>query len=304
MAHFDFVTLDVFTDSKFVGNQLAVLLDARGLSTADMLAITREFNYSETTFVLPPEDHRNTARVRIFTVGYEMPFAGHPTVGTAIAIARARNLTGELRLELNTGVFPVRVELDRPVAFSEFKNPNLPAERGDAPDASLIEAALALPPGSIDRDAHRVRKVGAGANFYFAKAPLDVVRQAKFNSAAFEAISFEGTIGVLLYAEGGDAKDASYHVRAKDASYHVRMFAPGAGIPEDPATGGAAAALPGQIALSQRLADGTHRWVIEQGFELGRPSRIQATVEAEGGAVKSVRIGGEAVFVMKGQLEF
>ncbi len=295
MALFDFVTLDVFTDSRFAGNQLAVLLDARGLSTADMLTITREFNYSETTFILPPEDHRNTARVRIFTIGYEMPFAGHPTVGTAIAIARARNLTGELRLELNTGVFPVRVELDRPVAFSEFKNPNLPAVRGAAPDASLIEAALALPHGSIDRGAHRVRKVGAGANFYFAKAPLDIVRQAKFNSAAFEAISFEGTIGVLLYAEGGDAKDASYH---------VRMFAPGAGIPEDPATGGAAAALPGQIALSERLADGTHRWVIEQGFELGRPSRIQAIVEAEGGAVKSVRIGGEAVFVMKGQLEF
>ena len=164
-----------------------------------------------------------------------------------------------------------------------------------ATEPALIEAALSLPAGSVDRGAHRVRRVGAGANFYYARAPLDAVRKAKFNSAAFEAISFEGTIGVLLYAEGGDAKDASYH---------VRMFAPGAGIPEDPATGGAAAALPGQIALSERLADGTHRWVIEQGFELGRPSRIQAIVEAEGGAVKSVRIGGEAVFVMKGQLEF
>lgn len=295
MALYDFVTLDVFTDRKFAGNQLAVLLDARGLSTADMLTITREFSYSETTFVLPSEDFRNTARVRIFTIGYEMPFAGHPTVGTAIAIAHARSLTGELRLELNTGVFPVRVELDRPVAFAEFTNPNIPAERGDAPDPALIEAALSLPPGSIDRSAHRARKVGAGANFYFAKAPLDAVRKAKFNSSAFEAISFDDTIGVLLYAEGGEARDASYH---------VRMFAPGAGIPEDPATGGAAAALPGQIALSQTLEDGIHRWVIEQGIEMGRPSRLHATVESLGGAVKSVRIGGEALAVMKGQLEF
>ena len=295
MAQYDFETLDVFTGRKFAGNQLAVLLDARGLSTEDMLTITREFNYSETTFVLPPADPKNTARVRIFSIGYEMPFAGHPTVGTAIAIARARKSSGELRLELNTGVFPVRVDLDRAVPYAEFLNPNLPKETGAAPDAALIEEALSLPEGSIDRAAHRPRKVGAGANFYFAKAPLAAVRQAKFNSAAFEAISFNDTIGVLLYAEGGEAADATYH---------VRMFAPGAGIPEDPATGGAAAALPGKIALSQQLSEGKHHWVIEQGFEMGRPSRIHASVEAAGGAVKSVRIGGEAVPVMKGQLDY
>lgn len=295
MARFDYETLDVFTSRKFAGNPLAVVTDARGLSTADMLTITREFNYSETTFVLPPENPENTARVRIFTIGYEMPFAGRPTVGTSIALARARKLSGDLKIELNTGVFPVRVVLDRAVPYAEFLNPNLPKETGAATEPALIEAALSLPAGSVDRGAHRVRRVGAGANFYFAKASLDAVRKAKFNSAAFEAIDFTDMIGVLLYAEGGEATDATYH---------VRMFAPGAGIPEDPATGGAAAALPGQIALSQKLGDGTHRWVIEQGFELGRPSRIHATVETAGGAVKSVRIGGEAVFVMQGQLDF
>lgn len=295
MARFDYETLDVFTSRKFAGNPLAVVTDARGLSTADMLTITREFNYSETTFVLPPENPENTARVRIFTIGYEMPFAGHPTVGTSIALARARKLSGDLKIELNTGVFPVRVDLDRAVPYAEFLNPNLPKETGAATEPALIEAALSLPAGSVDRGAHRVRRVGAGANFYFAKASLDAVRKAKFNSAAFEAIDFTDMIGVLLYAEGGEATDATYH---------VRMFAPGAGIPEDPATGGAAAALPGQIALSQKLGDGTHRWVIEQGFELGRPSRIHATVETAGGAVRSVRIGGEAVFVMQGQLDF
>lgn len=295
MARYDFETFDVFTNIKFAGNQLAVLMDARGLSTADMLAITREFNYSETTFVLPPERPENDARVRIFTIGYEMPFAGHPTVGTAIAIARAREFSGELRLELNTGVFPVRIDLNRPAAFAEFRNPNLPVEIGRAPDAAAIEVALSLASGSVDRGAHRPRLIGAGVNYLYVKAPLGAVRTAKINSAAFDAIAIENTVGVLLYAEGGEAADATYH---------ARMFAPNAGIPEDPATGSAAAALPGQIALSQRLGDGTHRWVIEQGFEMGRPSRIHATIETVGGAVKSVRIGGEAVPVMKGQLDF
>lgn len=295
MARYEYETLDVFTDRKFAGNPLAVVMDARGLTTGDMQTITREFNYAETTFVLPPENPGNTARVRIFTIGYEMPFAGHPTVGTAIAIARARKLSGELRLELNTGVFPVAVDLDREVPFAEFENPNLPAERGATPDPALIEAALNLPARALDRGAHRSRKVGAGANFYFVKASLDAVRKAKFNSAAFEKIDFTDTIGVLLYAEGGEAADARYH---------VRMFAPGAGIPEDPATGGAAAALPGQIALSEAIPDGSHRWVIEQGFELGRPSRIRASVEAKDGRIASVRIGGDAVPVMKGVLDF
>ncbi len=270
-------------------------MDARGLSLADMQTITREFNLAELTFVLPPENPQNTARVRIFTIGYEMPFAGHPTVGTAIAIARARKLTGDLRLELNSGVFPVKVALDGGAAFAEFQNPNLPSERGAAPDAGAIEAALSLPAGSVDRGAAKPRLIGAPTAFVYAKAPLDAVRRARVNSAAFEALALRQTIGVLIYADGGEAMDATYH---------VRMFAPDAGVAEDPATGSAAASLPGQIALSQKLPDGTHRWVIEQGFEMGRPSRIHATVETAGGAVKSVRIGGAAVPVMKGQLDF
>jgi trans-2,3-dihydro-3-hydroxyanthranilate isomerase len=295
MAAYLFETYDVFTERKFAGNPLAVILDARGLSLADMQTITREFNLSETTFVLPPENPANTARVRIFTPGFEMAFAGHPTVGTAIAIARARRLSGELRLELNAGVFPVRVDLDRPVAYAEFANPNRPREDGAAPDAARLERALSLPGGAIDGDAHRPRRIGAGADFIFARAPLDAVRAARVDSAAFDALDLKETIGVLLYAEGGEASDAAYH---------VRMFAPGAGVLEDPATGGAAAALPGQIARAQTIADGRHHWVIEQGFEMGRPSRILATVEIANRAVASVRIGGAAVPVMHGQLDF
>ncbi len=295
MRSLEFETFDVFTDRKFAGNPLAVIMDGRGLSTDDMLTITREFNLSETTFILPPEDTDNSARIRIFTLGYEMQFAGHPTIGTAIAIARARRISGDLRLELNAGLFSVRVDLGGRVAFAEFLNPNLPAERGPAPDAASIEAALSLPAGVVDRAAHKPRLIGAGANFLFAKTSIDILKQARIDFSAFDRISIEETVGVLLYADGGEATDATFH---------VRMFAPNAGIPEDPATGGAAAALPGQIARSSELTDGVHRWVIEQGFEIGRPSRLYATVETLGGGVVSVRIGGEVVPVMKGQLDF
>lgn len=294
MPHYDFETFDVFTDRKFAGNQLAVVMDARGLSLADMQAVTREFNYAESTFVLPPEDPQNTARVRIFTPGYEMPFAGHPTVGTAIAIARARGRSGALRLELNAGVFPVMVDLGGAAPFAAFENPNLPSEKGAAPEAAAIEAALSLPVGAVDRGAERPRLIGAPTTFVYAKAPLGAVRAARLNVGAFEALRLEQTVGVLLYADGGDATDATFH---------VRMFAPDAGVFEDPATGSAAASLPGQIMRAGRLADGTHRWVIEQGAEIGRPSRIETIVTAAGGAVTAVRVGGNAVAVMKGQID-
>lgn len=293
MRAFNFETYDVFTADRFAGNPLAVILNAEGLTGEEMQTITREFNLAETSFILPPEDSLNTARVRIFTPGYEMPFAGHPTVGTAIAIARARGLSGELRLELNTGVFPVAVEASADGGFAEFANPNLPAETGAAPAPEFIEAALSLPDGVLDRDAAKVRRVGAGVDYIYCRAPMDAIRVAKVNSAAWDALDIDEVVGIYLYTKGGEAADAAYH---------SRMFAPGAGITEDPATGSAAAALPGHIALSGELPDGEHRWVIEQGFEMGRPSRIRATVKAEGGAVQSVRIGGDAIKMQEGQI--
>ncbi len=293
MTAYAFETWDVFTDTAFAGNPLAVIKDARGLSTDDMMRTTREFNLSETTFVLPPENSENTARVRIFTLGYEMPFAGHPTVGTAIAIARMRDLRGELALELNAGLFKVRIERNDENWFAEFLNPNLPVETGAAPSAELLEAALSLPQGAIDRGAHKPRRCGAGVDYVYARASLEHVAIANVSSVAFDALGLDNIVGVLLYAEGGVAPDATYH---------ARMFAPNAGIVEDPATGSAAAALPGQIALSQKLNDGEHRWVIEQGYEMGRPSRIHARVDTAGAAVTSVRIGGAAVPVQRGEI--
>jgi len=293
MKQYDFETWDVFTDRRFAGNQLAIVMDAQGLTADQMQVITREFNLAETSFVLPPQDNKHNARVRIFTLGYEMPFAGHPTVGTAIAIATARGLSGEVLLELKAGLFPVKIELDGECAFAQFKNPNLPTQTGPAPDAAALEAALSLGEGALDREAHKPRCMGAGVDFIYARASLEAVRNARVNAAAWEALALNKIVGVYLYASGGEAADTDWH---------ARMFAPDAGIIEDPATGSAAAAFPGQIALSEALDDGTHRWVIEQGFEMGRPSRIMATVETKGGAVQSVRIGGNAVPVQKGQI--
>ncbi len=293
MRAYDFETYDVFTDERYAGNPLAVIMDARGLSGEQMQTITREFNLAETSFVLPSEDPANTARIRIFTPGYEMPFAGHPTVGTAIAIARARNLSGELRLELNAGLFPVAVESSEDGGFSEFKNPNLPVETGAPPSMELLEAALSLPGGSIDRGAAKPRRIGAGVDYIYCRTSIESVRMAKVNSAAWEALDLDNIVGVHLYTEGGEAADAAYH---------ARMFAPDAGVIEDPATGSAAAALPGHIALSDDLSDGEHHWIIEQGFAMGRPSRIHARVETVGGKVRSVRIGGNAIKMQQGQI--
>ena len=295
MTAYAFETWDVFTDSVFAGNPLAIVMDGRGLSADDMLKITREFNLSETTFVLPPVDSGNTARVRIFTLGYEMPFAGHPTVGTAIAIARMRDLQGALALELQAGLFHVQVDRDGDKWRAEFLNPNLPKETGDPPSAERIEAALSLRAGAIDRGAHKPRRCGAGVDYIYACASLEDVATASVNSAAFDGLGLDNIVGVLLYADGGVASDATYH---------ARMFAPNAGILEDPATGSAAAALPGQIVLSEQLSDGEHHWVIEQGFEMGRPSRIHARVNTQGGAVTSVKIGGAAAPVQRGEFSF
>ena len=294
MREYRFETYDVFTSKRFAGNQLAVLFDAEGLSTQEMQTITREFNLSETTFICPPQNSDHTARVRIFTLGYEMPFAGHPTVGTAIAIARERDIRGPMVLELEAGDFPITLKVDGDRYFAAFQNPNLPMESGGAPDSALIEKALGLPAGSVDVDEAKPRLMGAGCDYLYVRAPLAAVQEAKLNTAAFTSMGLENTIGVYLYAHGGETADATWH---------ARMFAPDAGIPEDAATGSAAAGLPGHVIASDGPSDGRHEWLIEQGFEMGRPSFINASVAVENGAVSKVSIGGYAVPVQVGTIK-
>ena len=281
---------DVFTDRPFAGNQLAVIFDADDLSTEEMQTITREFNFAESSFVLRPKDPEHTAHVRIFTPEYEMPFAGHPTIGTSLAIAADRALSGPFLLELKAGLFPI--DIDTSAGRAVFTNPNLPHIIEGAPPTQAIEAALGLRSGAIVGDAHCPRRVNAGVTFLYVKAPLDDVIRARVNAAAFAELKLGDTIGILLYAEGSE----------KAADYHVRMFAPEAGVLEDAATGSAAAALPGQLLAAGALGEGERLIRIEQGVEMGRPSYINVTVHVKDGALSSVRVGGSAVRLASGRL--
>ncbi len=292
---------DVFTDRLHAGNPLAVVMEANGLDTDRMQKIAAEFNLSETAFVFPPLSPQCEARLRIFTPGFELPFAGHPTVGSAIALARARGLTDSMKLELPAGLFEVKLSQENGIAFAEFTNPKLPSVGGPVPAGSIIEAAMSLQRGAIIEGTHRPRRIGAGVDYIYACASLAHVQSARLNHQAWEQLNLDGAIGLLLYAKIdesiSDAPLPPYRAR-----FHVRMFAPGAGIMEDPATGSAAAALPGQIQAASRLSDGTHLWQIDQGAEMGRPSRINVTVEVVDGVLAKVRVGGTAVRVAEGRL--
>ena len=288
-----FETWDVFTDRRFTGNQLAVIFGADVLSGDAMLCITREFNYSESVFLLTPETADGIARLRIFTPGGELPFAGHPTVGAAAAIARQRNLSDAMVLELPAGRFPVRAGGQGDVWHAEFDNPNLPAVRADGPDPARVEAALGLTEGSVDVGRHAPRRCGAGIDFLYAAAPLEEVQAARLNTAAWDALGLNDACGVLLYAPAAPGSGADWH---------VRMFGPHIGVAEDPATGSAAAALPAQLMAAGELADGRYDWWVEQGVEMGRPSRIRVRFAVRQGAFESLTIGGEAVAVCAGEL--
>lgn len=290
-----FLTCDVFTATRFGGNPLAVLPDAIGLGEAQMQTIAAEFNLSETTFVLPPSNPAHHARVRIFTPRAELPFAGHPTVGTALVLAwLGRVPTGAaIVLEEPAGPVPVTFGLEEgePVT-AEFTAPILPGQ--EAPISPVRVARLL----GLDADDLRTGDglpciASCGAPFLLVElASLDTLARARLTMAG-DGPEAEAN-GVFLVTR--DTCDPAVDLRA-------RMFAPGHGIPEDPATGSAAAALAGHLASRPGLPDGWHRWRIAQGVEMGRPSLIQARVHREGGRVTAVRIGGRAVPVMEGTIE-
>jgi trans-2,3-dihydro-3-hydroxyanthranilate isomerase len=296
-----FHTLDVFTGTRLAGNPLAVVHDSAGLDTAAMQAITREFNLSETVFVLPPDDPVNTAKIRIFTPGAELPFAGHPTVGTAVLLAalRAPEMLGGsgvvIALEETIGV--VKVEVTRrqgKAARGVFAIPRLPERLPDVPRyAKLIADALRLDVGDIVTNDHEPADFAAGPAFTMVRlASLDALARAR-SIASYE---FEA-------AFGRSAHPCCYlYVGTGPGSWRSRMFAPGMGVAEDPATGSAAAAFAGAVMAFERPSDGTHQHVIAQGVEMGRPSEIVLTLEVEGGALASASIGGEAVIVSEGTL--
>jgi len=296
---------DVFTDKRLAGNPLAVIYDADDLSDAAMQAIAREMNLSETVFVQASANSAYAARLRIFTPGKELPFAGHPTVGTAVALAERNhggsNTDMDLVCVLEENVGPVRCAVrlrSGEAGFAEFDLPKKPW-RIDLPlDRQGIADALAVKSTDIGFENHVTSIWSAGVPFLMIPLHnLATVQSLEFDPLLWEkAVPFvEGSLAsAYVYCRGG------VHHQAK---FHARMFSPDMGIAEDPATGAAVAALSGAIRHFDGLPDGHHPILVEQGVEMGRASFIHLHIDVKDGDIAKARIGGQAVKVAEGVLE-
>ena len=297
-----YYTADVFTDHPFGGNQLAVFPDARGLTPQQMQAIAREFNYSETTFVFPPQDAAHTRWVRIFTPGAEMPFAGHPTVGTAHVLAAIGEiaLAGDVtRIVLEEGVGPVPVAITarqgKPV-FAQLTAAKLPEFGPPPPSTAIIASVLSLEVDDILNGADFPQAISCGLPFLFI--PLrnrDAVRRARLKRELWEQhlASYWAPMVYLL----------CYDPELPGSHLHARMYAPGVGVEEDPATGSAATALAGYLGAREATRAGTLHWRVEQGFEMGRPSILEVEADKVDGAITEIRVGGSTVMMCSGTLD-
>lgn len=293
----NYAILDVFTQTPLEGNPLAVVLDADGLSDDAMQRIAAEFNLSETVFVLPPEREPHTAKIRIFTPRAELPFAGHPTVGTAILLATARGNPGSadslLLLEEKIGSIRCVVELKGKGGQAWFDAPKLPTPLARTPDKPVVAAALGLKTEEIGFENHTISAFGAGNDFSFVPVKnLTAIAEIQPNTERW-AEAFGGNPAYVYTRE----------TVAVARQFHARMFAPDLGVPEDPATGSAAPAFAGSINRFDTPIAGTHNLIIEQGFEMGRPSLIALEIDVEGGQLTEIRIGGSAVIVARGALD-
>jgi trans-2,3-dihydro-3-hydroxyanthranilate isomerase len=288
MRRYRFVTLDVFTDTRFGGNPLAVFPDARGMSDAEMQALAAEFNLSETTFVLPPEDPANTARVRIFTPKVEMPFAGHPNVGTGFVVATERG-GDRLRFEEPAGIVGISIARDASGAVSraDIAAPQ-PLSFGSAFTPEQLAPCASLTPGDVVTARHAPVSASLGNPFVLMQVTPEALARAAPDESAFRQVMASGVVqrlAIYLYALGGGG------VRA-------RMFGPGLGVKEDAATGSAAVVL---AAMLLHL-DGGERgaWDIVQGVEMGRPSLLRTTATRGADGIRAT-VGGGCVRVMEGE---
>ncbi len=292
--------LDVFTDTPLAGNPLAVVLDSFGLDAALMQKIAAEFNLSETVFIHEPHDPVNTARLRIFTPVRELPFAGHPTVGTAalLAILRAPEYlkSRDVAVVLEETIGTVNCTVRKPprgAVQAHFDLPKLPEPYGDAPSKAKIAAAFGLGEADLGFDAHEPACFSAGlAATLVPVKDLAAIGRAKPNLSLFDEAF--GDTGAYLYTN--ETADETHDV-------HARMFAPHLGVFEDPATGSAAAALAGALVAFEKPPDGAHVIQIEQGFEMGRPSLILLGVDVENGILRRASIGGAVVIVGEGTID-
>jgi trans-2,3-dihydro-3-hydroxyanthranilate isomerase len=293
-----FVTLDVFSSKRFAGNPLAVVLDAERLDDPVMQKIAREFNLAETVFVLPAREPSHRARLRIFTPLAELPFAGHPTVGTAVLLNRIDGaLTRNIVIE--EGIGPIRCateSIDADRGRARFELPRLPEEAGPAASAEEIAAALGLHADELGFEVFKPSRWSAGVPMTFVPVRgFDAIRRCLTNLAAWDT------------AFGQDDKGMAY-VFCRDtietgSAFHSRMFAPRLGVPEDPATGAAAAAFAGVYVHFERPVDGHRGLFLEQGYEMGRPSLIKLSVTVRQGQLMAATISGDAIVVSEGTIE-
>ena len=301
MRRLHYHRVDVFTDLAFGGNPLAVITNGRGVSDETMQAIAKEFNLSETTFVLPPDDPRHDWRVRIFTPANELPMAGHPTVGTTFVLAREHMIRRDGRetnivLEEGVGPVPVRVEFEagEPV-FAEMSQP-LPTFGPRLEDAAAAARMLSLEEADVDTSLP-LEVVSCGVPFLFVPLrSLDAARRARPRVDLIEAAATDG-IPPTVFVFTREVEHAS-------STVHSRMFAPGMGITEDPATGGASGPLGCYLVRHGLVAcDPAAEILSEQGLEMGRPSFIKIRIERSGDDITAVRVGGQCHFMGEGFIE-
>ncbi len=303
MADLRFYTLDVFTDTLFGGNPLAVVFGAESLEPDRMQAIAAEFNLSETMFVLPPARKSSTRRVRIFTPRAQLPFAGHPTIGTAWLLAAlgtfepVENTSGETsaRVVLEEAVGDVEVTLrmvaDQPVAAT-MAVPVAPARLAFSVQAAQLASMLGLDAGDFHPD-YEPCIYSCGTPFIFVCVnSADAVGRARARIDVMEKL--------LADAESSMVFIFTFDTESPSTQIHARMFAPLMGIAEDPATGGAVSALAGVLAARQ--SDGRHELCVEQGVEMGRPSVLSLEYQCREGQASAVQVGGSCVRVSEGTL--
>ena len=303
-----YATTDVFTDRIFGGNPLAVVLDAEHLSSSQMQSIALEFNYSETTFILPPDDAAHTAKVRIFTPRIEVPFAGHPNVGTAFVLARdtrfaAATARGNFLFEEAAGLVPLTLLRENAgVVGAELRAPESLSRKSTVP-REIAAACLSLDPSDIAMQVHPPRVISVGLSFLAVELrSRDALRRSKPDVAAHAA---------LLPLDGADAVFAYWRApdEARETVLHARTFAPLDGVMEDPATGSACAATITLLAWLEPEhpgGDGSavggrteSAWRIHQGVDMGRPSLLLGRTIREGTVIDTF-VGGRCVAVLEG----
>lgn len=305
MNTLNFHTADVFTEMPFTGNSLAIVEQADGLTDAQMQTLAREFNLPETIFIQRPDQAIHTAKVRIFLPRKEIPFAGHPTIGCAIFIAQKiygdkDDFETEITLEEVAGLVPVRVVRKDGAISARLTAPVVPYEATpiDASlsitlDAASVATAYGLTTSDIDLDGSGPSAHAGGPTFIFIPVKS---RAALSRAQAIEPLCtdlpklFGGTGGYL------------YYLGPKSNEVHARMFAPGGGIPEDPATGSASAILASQLRVADRLEEGTNHFELFQGYDMGRPSQLHLEVDLTQGSIEAVRVAGTSVSISSGTI--